>query len=736
MKKHTLRIAITTLFAFSAITLWQSLTFDDNLFVWSNGDMAENYENLSFQYGGNIFAGMLFFDEIQDIDPIDITLDQQTITGCTEQVKWAYYNPARGNRLRPLDQATLSTLQIIDWSYYDLDMSWWLYTNCTDNPEAIYGHIHHTRQETEFDIIAWVRMNFDQNTYFSTFDHTLTINPSTLSANGYIFDTLGGIAQLSTWPITDNPICGNGIRETGEQCDDADTTNGDWCSTTCQIESWRTCSGQPSVCTQIPEPPTDSNEFNAWLQFPSSYTNTINTLWYIQANHPASYIISSWTQYNIAGTFNLSGTVDVLLTAWDGIKPIQTQFTSLENDEIVNHLTYITLDTVEPNITITSPQTETTITGSSTVQLTRTGSDDAAGVWEYHIQIDNEDGTVITYTTQNNERTTPNLSNGTYTITITVYDNAWNTSQETITITIAHNVEVNMADILAIENAQPDQVYTSSPVIIAWLPANYSSNISIDTGLLIINNEEVWTSGLVHNGDSIQIALQASSWYNQTVTSTVSIENITNTFSITTKESDNDEEHSSADYCPSRVMMAIIAKSIFDAYQNEPVEKVEAVLELLLEILEDELQILASHNNSSMYALQCFYDLMYEYLVEIRTDDGDNENIRYYTAPNGKQYVVEFLPDRQVYTSPNFVQPKFFATYQTFTHHIDTQNPSFISRDHIIDTSFQAVFHTAPNGKIYKIQKTNMWYMSYTFIAPRYFSTLQEIKTTINQNNQ
>jgi hypothetical protein len=49
--------------------------------------MAENYENLSFQYGGNIFAGMLFFDEIQDIDPIDITLDQQTITGCTEQVK-------------------------------------------------------------------------------------------------------------------------------------------------------------------------------------------------------------------------------------------------------------------------------------------------------------------------------------------------------------------------------------------------------------------------------------------------------------------------------------------------------------------------------------------------------------------------------------------------------------------------------------------------------------------------
>lgn len=182
--------------------------------------------------------------------------------------------------------------------------------------------------------------------------------------------------------------------------------------------------------------------------------------------------------------------------------------------------------------------------------------------------------------------------------------------------------------------------------------------------------------------------------------------------------------------------MVIIAKSIFDAYQNEPIEKVEKVLEFLLEILEGEIQVLASHNSPNMYALQCFYDLIYEYLINIRTQDSNDENIRYYTAPNGKQYVVELIPDRQVYTSPNFVQPKFFATYTTFTHHIDKQNPSYISRDHIIDTSFQAVFHPAPSGKIYKIQKTNYGYMSYTFIAPRYFTTLQEIKTVINQNNK
>ena len=45
-------------------------------------------------------------------------------------------------------------------------------------------------------------------------------------------------------------VCGNGIIETaaGEQCDDRNTANGDGCSSTCQIESGWTCTGEPSVC--------------------------------------------------------------------------------------------------------------------------------------------------------------------------------------------------------------------------------------------------------------------------------------------------------------------------------------------------------------------------------------------------------------------------------------------------------------------------------------------------------
>ena len=62
-------------------------------------------------------------------------------------------------------------------------------------------------------------------------------------------------------PRTDNPtsigayppcpVCGDGIRQAGEGCDDGGLVAGDGCSTTCQIEAGWACAGQPSVCGPI-----------------------------------------------------------------------------------------------------------------------------------------------------------------------------------------------------------------------------------------------------------------------------------------------------------------------------------------------------------------------------------------------------------------------------------------------------------------------------------------------------
>lgn len=44
------------------------------------------------------------------------------------------------------------------------------------------------------------------------------------------------------------PVCGNGVTEDGEACDDSDTAPGDGCDPSCQIEEGFSCAGEPSVC--------------------------------------------------------------------------------------------------------------------------------------------------------------------------------------------------------------------------------------------------------------------------------------------------------------------------------------------------------------------------------------------------------------------------------------------------------------------------------------------------------
>ena len=46
-------------------------------------------------------------------------------------------------------------------------------------------------------------------------------------------------------------ICGDGVVDPGEGCDDHNNVNGDGCSATCGIESGYACSGSPSVCTTV-----------------------------------------------------------------------------------------------------------------------------------------------------------------------------------------------------------------------------------------------------------------------------------------------------------------------------------------------------------------------------------------------------------------------------------------------------------------------------------------------------
>jgi cysteine-rich repeat protein len=51
--------------------------------------------------------------------------------------------------------------------------------------------------------------------------------------------------------VCDPPECGNGLIETGELCDDGNTSSTDGCSNICEVETGYSCTGTPSVCGGI-----------------------------------------------------------------------------------------------------------------------------------------------------------------------------------------------------------------------------------------------------------------------------------------------------------------------------------------------------------------------------------------------------------------------------------------------------------------------------------------------------
>lgn len=56
---------------------------------------------------------------------------------------------------------------------------------------------------------------------------------------------------LNSACATPPPVCGDGIKSGTEACDDGNLTNGDGCSSTCQVEPGFACAGNPSVCAPI-----------------------------------------------------------------------------------------------------------------------------------------------------------------------------------------------------------------------------------------------------------------------------------------------------------------------------------------------------------------------------------------------------------------------------------------------------------------------------------------------------
>jgi cysteine-rich repeat protein len=68
--------------------------------------------------------------------------------------------------------------------------------------------------------------------------------------NGNIVDVTASVVLESAVLNVIVPICGNGVIEgLNEACDDGDTTPGDGCDASCQVEPGWSCAGEPSICS-------------------------------------------------------------------------------------------------------------------------------------------------------------------------------------------------------------------------------------------------------------------------------------------------------------------------------------------------------------------------------------------------------------------------------------------------------------------------------------------------------
>jgi uncharacterized delta-60 repeat protein len=84
----------------------------------------------------------------------------------------------------------------------------------------------------------------------------LTAADMAVQANGkvIVLSSRGWPANEVTLARLGAPICGDGVVEPDEPCDDGNLQNGDGCDASCFIEACHRCEGNPSVCSVGPRP--------------------------------------------------------------------------------------------------------------------------------------------------------------------------------------------------------------------------------------------------------------------------------------------------------------------------------------------------------------------------------------------------------------------------------------------------------------------------------------------------
>lgn len=481
---------------------------------------------------------------------------------------------------------------------------------------------------------------------------------------------------------------------------------------------------------------------------------------YIWANTPANYTITGAITAMITWSALPWWIANPLLTWSDGPKDIFVSLTDGSGSVITKNL-LVYLDTVAATPTLTAPTSGSTVMGNIT--LNRSVGADAAGIswYQYFVSPTSTFGTIVASWSTTLPSVT--ITGNTITTTGTLYryvtsidrlGNSWSSAIQSFYYTGTLDTIPDAFSFNHITDAKIDKVYASNTVTITWLSANTQVLASVTRWALYISGEMVGTTWYVQNGWTVKIEMNSSDEYDEDVNSTLTINGVSSTFTITTMEEDEDTGNTDYDDIDTnlskteKLQIIAIFESLKELYAGD--KEVE-FFNTLMVMLEDKLNDL-DEDASAYDALQYLYDLADQYNGDGWTTSTTISDASWivngvYTAPNGKKYTIKYDSTRKQFTSTNFLTPKYYPTLDVLKFDIDRSNPvwsKYISAKTIkarwgkvsIDGTWQTSAYTAPNRKVFYFFKTTDGQISsYTFTVEKYFDDLNSAKEYIHNSN-
>jgi hypothetical protein len=386
-----------------------------------------------------------------------------------------------------------------------------------------------------------------------------------------------------------------------------------------------------------------------------------------------------------------------------------------------------------------------------------------------------------------------------YVIRLRAIDKVGNKSDRSNKVNFDYN-NLSGFEFINVINAQLLTAYVSNEITMWWLGLDEVVEGRVTNGRLFRNWNLLGTTGLVKNNDKLTIKMLSSSGYNETVETRLIVANRIVPRKITTAQSGYNTTWAIIDSgaCAlistgDRLNAQSILNSIVGMYTDQT--QLKSFLLVMKSMLQDNVALVGETWANKM---KCFLFLVDQYLVTnfgvsqdpnihkapnckeytIVHNTGDNtyyspntikktkfgsrdELIKFldsnnpgdchvntywntisynnsdpnrHIAPNGKVYRIE--SSSIWYSSPDFINAKYFATILELRAFVDRNNPAIVVRDHTVDATFEPIVHKAPNDKEYKIYKTNRGYMSYKLMKVQYFDTLEVLKNYIDKNNK